>query len=306
MLENMYTAHAILYRANNNEGSSWAALMEEEESSKITADNLPKISETIDGNTKTVVEYSVNESGKIVKTTKIYRIERRRVSKGILRRKMWKKFGDAEDDRGKGKNGEGPDPATTLIADEVFLTLTTNKENLEQSDNDLLKKALGPKMVSCRICKGDHWTTKCPFKDSVKVADLDDAKGNTAAISDSNKPELGGPPTTKYIPPSLRGDGAARQGESMNRSGRDDTATVRVTNLSEETKEQDLRDLFGHFGPIHRVYLAKDKTMQRSKGFAFINYYKRSDAKNAIDALDGHGYDHLILKVEWAKPSGRE
>ena len=45
----------------------------------------------------------------------------------------------------------------------------------------------------------------------------------------------------------------------------DDTATVRVTNLSEETKEQDLRDLFGHFGPIHRVYLAKDKTMQRSK-----------------------------------------
>lgn len=48
----------------------------------------------------------------------------------------------------------------------------------------------------------------------------------------------------------------------------DDTATVRVTNLSEETKEQDLRDLFGHFGPIHRVYLAKDKTMQRSKVYS--------------------------------------
>jgi len=41
---------------------------------------------------------------------------------------MWKKFGDAENDRGKAPNGEGPDPATTLIADEVFLTLTTNKE----------------------------------------------------------------------------------------------------------------------------------------------------------------------------------
>lgn len=37
------------------------------------------------------------------------------------------------------------------------------------------------------------------------------------------------------------------------------------------------------------------------QGFAFINYYKRSDAQNAIDHLDGHGYDHLILKVEWAK-----
>lgn len=69
---------------DNNEGSSWAALMEEEESSKITPgsgryrvydwssiilDNLPKISETIDGNTKTVVEYSVNENGKIVKVS---------------------------------------------------------------------------------------------------------------------------------------------------------------------------------------------------------------------------------------------
>ena len=41
---------------------------------------------------------------------------------------MWKKFGDAENDRSKAPNGEGPDPATTLIADEVFLTLTTNKE----------------------------------------------------------------------------------------------------------------------------------------------------------------------------------
>lgn len=64
--------------------SSWATLMEEEESSKITAgngavwcvnksllvvDNLPKISETIDGNTKTVVEYSVNENGKIMKVS---------------------------------------------------------------------------------------------------------------------------------------------------------------------------------------------------------------------------------------------
>ena len=33
----------------------------------VIIDNLPKISETIDGNTKTVVEYSINENGKIVK-----------------------------------------------------------------------------------------------------------------------------------------------------------------------------------------------------------------------------------------------
>lgn len=32
-------AHVTLYRMTNNEGSSWAALMEEEESSKITPGN---------------------------------------------------------------------------------------------------------------------------------------------------------------------------------------------------------------------------------------------------------------------------
>ena len=35
----------------------------------------------------------------------------------------WKKFGDAEHD-----NPKGPDQATTVIADEVYLTLTTNRE----------------------------------------------------------------------------------------------------------------------------------------------------------------------------------
>ena len=37
------------------------------------------------------------------------------------------------------------------------------------------------------------------------------------------------------------------------------------SNLSEETKEKDLSKLFTHFGTIHQVYLAKDKTMQCSK-----------------------------------------
>ena len=45
----------------------------------------------------------------------------------------------------------------------------------------------------------------------------------------------------------------------------DDTATIRVTNLSEDTRESDLQDLFRPFGTIQRVYLAKDKETQQSK-----------------------------------------
>jgi translation initiation factor 3 subunit G len=78
---------------------------------------------------------------------------------------------------------------------------------------------------------------------------------------------------------------------------------VRVTNLSEDTKESDLQDLFRPFGPINRIYLAKDKHTGLSKGFAFISFIRREDAQRAIDKLDGYGYDNLILHLEWARPS---
>lgn len=53
--------------------------------------------------------------------TRVYRIERKRVPKPVASRKRWAKFGDATEDV-----PSGPDPATTNIAEEVFLTLTTN------------------------------------------------------------------------------------------------------------------------------------------------------------------------------------
>lgn len=45
----------------------------------------------------------------------------------------------------------------------------------------------------------------------------------------------------------------------------DDNATIRVTNLSEDTREEDLQDLFKPFGQISRIFLAKDKNTGASK-----------------------------------------
>ena len=50
----------------------------------------------------------------------------------------------------------------------------------------------------------------------------------------------------------------------------DDQAAVRVTNLSEDANENDLRELFGPFGPIQRVFLAKDKRTQQSKVWTWL------------------------------------
>jgi translation initiation factor 3 subunit G len=45
----------------------------------------------------------------------------------------------------------------------------------------------------------------------------------------------------------------------------------------------------------------QDKNTGQSRGFAFVSYKRREDAERAIKTLNGFGYDHLILTVEWSK-----
>ncbi|KAL9988052.1 hypothetical protein ACROYT_G002450 [Oculina patagonica] len=287
---------------DTDEKPSWADLVEEGEE-----DHIPPISEVINGDTKIVTEFKRNEEGKLLKIVRTFKIETKRVSKTIAKRKLWKKFGDAKND------GPGPNPSTTTVTDDVFLILTSNKEDLQQDNDDPLKK-LGQstqKIVQCRICKGDHWTTKCPYKDQLEVIqgqikeeEAKPAAGAGAAGAAAGAAENSAVSKTgKYIAPGLREGAANRRGESMPRTQRDESATIRVTNLSEDTRESDLQELFRPFGPISRIFLAKDKHTNQSKGFAFINFTYREDAARAIQSVQGFGYDHLILNVEWAKPS---
>ncbi|KAL1375313.1 hypothetical protein pipiens_004697 [Culex pipiens pipiens] len=50
------------------------------------------------------------------------------------------------------------------------------------------------------------------------------------------------------------------------------------------------------------MFLARDKNTGLCKGFAYVHFKSRRDAATAIELLNGHGYDHLILNVEWSKP----
>jgi len=120
-------------------------------------------------------------------------------------------------------------------------------------------------------------------------------------------PALASGAAGRYVPPSLRGGGTGDGkggGKGKDGKGSDGQveASLRVFNLSEDVKEGDLQDLFGQCGRLQRVYLAKDMTTFLSKGFAFITFYNKEDAQKAVDRLNGHGYDNLIMKVEWAKP----
>jgi hypothetical protein len=76
------------------------------------------------------------------------------------------------------------------------------------------------------------------------------------------------------------------------------TAFVQVSEMAEENE---LRDMFERFGRVTRVFLAKDRDTGLAKGFAFISFADRNDAVKACQKMDGYGFKHLILRVEFAK-----
>eukprot|EP00173_Palmaria_palmata_P004995 Plantae.Rhodophyta-Palmaria_palmata.ctg798.p1 GENE.Plantae.Rhodophyta-Palmaria_palmata.ctg798~~Plantae.Rhodophyta-Palmaria_palmata.ctg798.p1 ORF type:complete len:112 (-),score=15.72 Plantae.Rhodophyta-Palmaria_palmata.ctg798:387-692(-) len=84
--------------------------------------------------------------------------------------------------------------------------------------------------------------------------------------------------------------------------GDNDSMTVRISNLSTATTEADLEELCQPFGETRRIYLSRDRDTNESRGFAFVTFREKSHAQRTIDKLNGFGYDHLILSVEWSKP----
>mmetsp|Transcript_26107 Transcript_26107/g.66610 ORF Transcript_26107/g.66610 Transcript_26107/m.66610 type:complete len:307 (-) Transcript_26107:124-1044(-) len=109
----------------------------------------------------------------------------------------------------------------------------------------------------------------------------------------------GDAPKSTYVPPYLRGKESDAKGKG--RGFTEEQCSLRVTNLSMEAKQGDLEELFGTVGRLARVYVAKDEWGE-PRGFAFVTYYNRQDAERAIARLNGHGYDNLILQVQFAKP----
>merc|ERR1712013_30719 len=255
------------------------------------------------GDTKIVTEYMFNEDNKKVKVVRTYKIERKMVPKVVAERRAWSKFGMSKNDK------PGPNPQTTVVAEEIWMQFVANKEESEkeQPDSALDKlKATNRGVVKCRICKEDHWTTQCPYKDTLGPL----RESLTGPVDEAAAAPGGAGGGNKYVPPSRRGDGGMSDaqarvsgGDMMPDRRREDTAAIRVSNLSENAQETDLQELFKPFGHIARIFLAKDKMTGQCKGFAFVNYYRKEDAAKAIATLNGYGYDYLILSVEWAKPA---
>lgn len=140
---------------------------------------------------------------------------------------------------------------------------------------------------------GEHWTTKCPYKSKTEPATAERPAERPAATTgrfvqvpacSNHSDRLSG---GAYVAPGRRGDGKPSSGFDPMRD-RDDSATVRVSNLPQETRESDLeviadtgiqmlalqcclQSLFSTCGRVVRCRLPKDDAGQAKARFAQIS-----------------------------------
>jgi translation initiation factor 3 subunit G len=232
-------------------------------------------------NERTFEEIRTTEDGKKQKVLKRVRLVKKtkKVNKNAdARRKTWKKFGVVE-----GKP-PGPEPGITTVGDEVYLIL--NQKQLEmRAAKERAKKELAM-LIPQGTFSQRRQAQPTPTEEAPPASP---AKGDRSGV---------------YQPPGSRGIKARPLVGPSSQEQEPETSTIRVTNLSEDTTDEDLENLFRPYGYISRIFLAKTP-QGRSKGFAFINFRNRDDAARALERLNGTGFNHLILSIEWAKPSNK-
>lgn len=135
---------------------------------------------------------------------------------------------------------------------------------------------------ACATCgkSGDHPTSNCPYTDLIK----------------SPRAAAGGRTAPRVCP-------ACHRAAERSRTDKVAAGSVRVTNLPEETSEQDLNNLFFHFGFIDHLRLSPEDEEGRRRTLIGVVVFKQAeDAQRAVHLIDGYVYGGLVLRVEWAVP----
>lgn len=274
----------------------------------------PVITDNNDGTT-TVVSYRIDsENGNKIKVTQRVRkiVVKEKVEHVVAERKKWAKYGL---ERG---NAPGPNFTTTNVGENIPFKLGIKAQRMEEEEEAAKKAAEealegggAKKVVQCRTCGGDHFTSRCPYKEALGAADATPGEGSpvptgpVAANTPGAAAGAAGAGGSSYVPPHLRNRPAGSLGLTdpgrTPIADRDDHTTLRVTNLSEDIMEDELRALFNKCGRVSRCHLVKDRDTGRNRGFAFVSFDLRSQAENACRSLNGFALDNLIMSVEFAK-----
>lgn len=80
---------------------------------------------------------------------------------------------------------------------------------------------------------------------------------------------------------------------------------IYVGNLSFNTEEQQIEQLFAAIGEVDSVRLIRDQATGRSRGFGFVEMSNSEHGKAACEALHEREFDGRRLTVNEAKPQER-
>jgi cold-inducible RNA-binding protein len=75
-----------------------------------------------------------------------------------------------------------------------------------------------------------------------------------------------------------------------------------VGNLSYNTSDRDLNEMFAAYGNVESARVIMDRETGRSKGFGFVEMSNDEEAQAAISALNGQECDGRDLTVNEARP----
>jgi RNA recognition motif-containing protein len=75
-----------------------------------------------------------------------------------------------------------------------------------------------------------------------------------------------------------------------------------VGNLSFQTSDQDLSDLFAQHGKVTDCKVMVDRETNRSRGFGFVTMSTSEEGQAAIEALHGQQHEGRALTVNEARP----
>lgn len=255
----------------------------------------PEVTLNPDG-TKTVVSYGVNAKGQKVKITqKMKEIKvQEKVHPLIAQRRTWSKYGKEKD------TPAGPDTRTTQLGEIVELKLAAQWKELERQEEEAKAQQtaslVSTQRIKCRLCGGDHFTSKCPFKGTLGGdASKPDASQDSAPVESAP----GAP--SKYVPRHLRKDAEGNL-PARDQNTRDDSTTLKISQLNSIVDEDMLRnELLARYGPFERVTIVRNRETGESRGFSYVSFATEAAAERALNDLNGKGYHSLILHIEWSK-----
>jgi len=81
---------------------------------------------------------------------------------------------------------------------------------------------------------------------------------------------------------------------------------IYIGNLSNNTSEDKLENIFEEFGQVQSIKVIKDRFSGVSKGYGFIEMPSNSEADQAIKTLNGNRVDGNNIKIKPADSGGKK